>query len=286
MLSSLDCVWRKSLQIVSGSNLKVDEFDANFSNPFDVYIILTFLISRPVISGFFGATIFTLIRLVVHVRKDPVKWAVFTSPFFFLVAGTICTLSIVYKGSPNLGLDKKPIWFIVSVTLGVGFGLFFLSALFFVPYVHCKVIKKDYTLKLSDLWKGPALFMRVPPADAAEARVPNYNVIQHGGEDEDDEGGLAPPSKLQAQDNTIEKNASGSDIDSPEEIKESKEIAPAQPKTLRQLEDAAAHDNPQAHYRLIMQRAEAKHHAHLRQKRGPIGWVSHFGASHSVLANQ
>lgn len=211
---------------------------------------------------------------MVHVRKDPVKWAVFTSPFFFLVAGTICTLSIVYKGSPNLGLDKKPIWFIVSVTLGVGFGLFFLSALFFVPYVHCKVIKKDYTLKLTDLWKGPALFTREAPADASEARVPNYAVLQHGGEEDNDDGELAPPTKAQAKDHTIEKNASGSDIDSPEEIKESKEHAPAPPKTLRQLEDQSAHDNPQAQYRLIMQRAEARHHALLRQKRGPIGWVS------------
>lgn len=231
------------------------------------------LCMAPVISGFFGATIFTLIRLVVHVRKDPVKWAVFTSPFFFLIAGTICSLSIVYKGSPNLGLDKKPITFIIAVVLGTGFGLAFLSALFFVPYVHCKVIKRDYTLKITDVWMGPALFMRNAPADASEARVPNYAVIHHGGED-DDEGELAPPTKVQTKDpEAIEKSASTSDIDAPE--KESKEIVTptAQPKTLRQLEDAAAIDNPQAHYRLIMQRAEARHHATLRLKRGPIGWA-------------
>lgn len=27
---------------------------------------------------------------------------------FLLIAGTVCTLSIMYKGSPNLGLDEKP----------------------------------------------------------------------------------------------------------------------------------------------------------------------------------
>ncbi|KAG6368042.1 hypothetical protein INS49_002242 [Diaporthe citri] len=64
----------------------------------------------PAISAGFGATIFMLIKLVVHMRKNPVPWAVWTSPFFFLIAGTICTLSIVYKGSPNLGLNKKPDW--------------------------------------------------------------------------------------------------------------------------------------------------------------------------------
>jgi solute carrier family 20 (sodium-dependent phosphate transporter) len=35
-----------------------------------------------------------------------------------------------------------------SVTLDGSSGLFILSALFFVPYVHCKVIKKDYALKI------------------------------------------------------------------------------------------------------------------------------------------
>ncbi|KAM6506476.1 hypothetical protein FSOLCH5_013455 [Fusarium solani] len=90
----------------------------------------------PAISGFFAAIIFILVKFVVHIRKNPVPWAVWTSPFFFLIAGTVCTLSIVYKGSPKLKLNDKPAWYIASVTLGVGWGLFFLSALFFVPFVH------------------------------------------------------------------------------------------------------------------------------------------------------
>ena len=49
----------------------------------------------PAIAGGFGATIFMLIKLVVHMRKNPVPWAIYSSPFFFLIAGTICTLSIV-----------------------------------------------------------------------------------------------------------------------------------------------------------------------------------------------
>src|SRR5262249_34955953 len=44
----------------------------------------------PTIAGCFGAIIFLLIKFVVHFRKNPVPWAVYTSPFFFLIAGTIC----------------------------------------------------------------------------------------------------------------------------------------------------------------------------------------------------
>ncbi|KAH9217376.1 putative phosphate-repressible phosphate permease [Leptodontidium sp. 2 PMI_412] len=208
------------------------------------------LCMAPFISGCFGSIIFLLIKFTVHKRSDPVKWAVYTSPFFFLIAGTICTLSIVYKGSPKLGLDKKPAWFIVAVTLGVGFGLFVLSGLFFVPYVFCKVIKKDYTLKITDIWQGPALFTREPPADASEARVPNYNVIQHDGEDD---GELAPPSTLPTKNadiDAIEKSPAGSD------------------------KDLAVSDNEKTtKQNLLLARTEARHHAELRQSRGPLGWA-------------
>ncbi|KAH7377561.1 phosphate transporter [Cadophora sp. MPI-SDFR-AT-0126] len=236
------------------------------------------LCMAPVIAGSFGAIIFSLIKYTVHRRSDPVKWAVFTSPFFFLIAGTICTLSIVYKGSPKLGLDKKPAWFIAAVTLGVGFGLFILSGLFFVPYVFCKVIKKDYTLKITDIWQGPALFTRVPPSDASEARVPNYNVIQHDGEDETDTGELAAPGTLptkSADIDAIEKSPAGSDKDLAvsDNEKTHQQSAHAHGHANTSLENAIAGDNANLQYRLLLARAQEKHHAQLRKSRGPLGWA-------------
>lgn len=212
---------------------------------------------------------FANIVQVVHLRKDPLRWAVFTSPFFFLIAGTICTLSVVYKGSPNLGLDKRPAWFIASVTLGVGFGLFVLSGLFFVPYVHCKVIKRDYTLRLWDIWQGPALFSREPPEDASAARVPNYAVVQHDGEDDQDKGDLtAPGNKHTTDSETSDKSLASSDNEAQD--KNSKFTPESRP----QLEEAYMLESPQAHYRLLLKKAELKHHAELREKKGPLGWVS------------
>jgi sodium-dependent phosphate transporter len=132
----------------------------------------------PAIAAGFGATIFMLIKLVVHMRKNPIPWAIYTSPFFFLIAGTICTLSIVYKGSPNLGLNKKPAWYVASVTMGVGAGLAVLAAVFFVPFLHAKIIKKDYNIKWWMFIMGPALLKREAPTDADFASVPNYAVVQ------------------------------------------------------------------------------------------------------------
>ncbi|KAL1583111.1 hypothetical protein WHR41_08288 [Cladosporium halotolerans] len=209
------------------------------------------LCMAPIASGIFGSVIFSLIKFVVHVRRDPVPWAVWTSPFFFLIAGTICTLSVVYKGSPRLGLSDKPAWYIASVTLGVGFGLFVLSAFFFVPFVHAKVIKKDYTLKLWDFFQGPLLLKRVAPADAEFAQVPNYAVVQHSGDIK------RPGAKAEA---------AMSDADT-------KEITVVDVDTSSEERPAPLHENPREAYRLLLAQAREQHHEELRQKKGPLGWA-------------
>lgn len=193
----------------------------------------------PAISGCFGAAIFMLIKLVVHVRKNPVPWAVWTSPFFFLIAGTICTLSIVYKGSPNLGLNKKPGWYVASVTMGTGAGVALLAGLFFVPYVHAKVIKKDYTLKWWQFVQGPLLFKRPAPADGDEkAVVPDYAVVQddHEEGDSSDSGRMSTPT--------------------------------GEPEKTVVTAEAAQYT-----YKELVAQGEAKLHAKLRKNRGPLGWA-------------
>lgn len=211
----------------------------------------------PAISGGFGASIFMLIKLVVHMRKNPVPWAVYSSPFFFLIAGTICTLSIVYKGSPSLGLAKKPAWYIASVTLGCGGGLAILSAIFFVPYVHAKVIKKDHSVKWWMFVLGPALFKRPAPADSETAAVPNYAVVQ---EDEIDRDGHSSADSL--------KSAGQYDVTKPEN-------GDNHTYTAAEEKDRAmvANETKQASYKEIMAQGHERLNARLMKKRGPIGWA-------------
>ena len=227
--------------------------------------IFSGLAMAPAISGCFAAIIFMLIKLVVHLRTNPVPWAVWTSPCFFLIAGTICALSIVYKGSPKLGLSDKPAWFIASVSLSAGFGLFVLSAIFFVPYVHAKVVKKDYTLKLYHIFQGPLLFNRPAPPDAEHAKVPNYVVIQHGGEEENDDYS-SDRSVIKAQYDAEKSAIKGHDI------------TPAAPAVLAKSrtlaeEEGAVPLNPQEEYKLLLKKAIERHHANLRKKRGLLGWA-------------
>ncbi|KAF1983992.1 sodium/phosphate symporter [Aulographum hederae CBS 113979] len=195
----------------------------------------------PAIAAGFGATIFMLIKLVVHMRKNPVPWAIYTSPFFFLIAGTICTLSIVYKGSPNLGLNKKPAWYVAAVTMGTGGGLAVLAALFFVPYVHAKIIKKDASVKWWMFIMGPALLKRPVVAVADEAVVPNYAVVQ-----EEDDLFQSPAS-------------AGSDVD---------EIYPAE-----KDKSLATHAIKEISYKELIAEGDEKLHAKMLKNRGPLGWA-------------
>ncbi|WWD22202.1 hypothetical protein CI109_106693 [Kwoniella shandongensis] len=213
----------------------------------------------PAIAAGFGAAIFMLIKVTVHMRKNPVKWAVYTSPFFFLIAGTICTLSIVYKGSPKLGLNKKPAWYVASVVMGTGIGLCILSAIFFVPYVYAKVIKRDASVKWYHVFMGPALLYRQAPEGEALSVVPNYAVVQE--EDEDYTKGT-PATLVNGDRGSDEKT--DRDLAMPE----LRLVSP------QQTPHMAATPSPYpATFKELSAAAEEKFHAKLRQKRGPLGWA-------------
>jgi sodium-dependent phosphate transporter len=186
-------------------------------------------------------------------RKKPIPWAVYTAPFFFLVAGTICTLSIVYKGSPNLKLNKKPGWYIAAVTVGTGGGLAILSALFFVPYVHAKVIKKDSSVKWWMFVYGPALFKRPAPAEGDTINVPNYAVVQ------DDEEEAA---------------SSGSSLGSASDIDPKRTDTGVLPLSTPEDHEKrlAATEASQPTYKELMAQGQDRLHAKLLKNRGPIGW--------------
>ncbi|KAK5281330.1 hypothetical protein LTR40_005025 [Exophiala xenobiotica] len=199
----------------------------------------------PAISAGFASSIFMLIKLIVHIRKNPVPWAVYTSPFFFLIAGTVCTLSIVYKGSPNLGLNKKPSWYVASVTMGTGGGLCFLAALFFVPWLRAKIMKKDYTVTWWMVIYGPLLWNRPAPPDAEQAKVPNYAVVQED-----------PDLKTS---NASQKSVS--DYDAPEGV------------ALDNEKNLVLAEAKQVPYKELVAQGQARFHAKLRQKKGALGWA-------------
>ncbi|KAH8646164.1 phosphate transporter [Xylariales sp. PMI_506] len=212
------------------------------------------LFIAPAASGAFAATIFMIIKLVVHMRRDPVPWALWSSPFFFLIAGSICTLSIIYKGAPSLNLGKKPGWYVAAVTLGVGGSLFVLSGIFFVPWLHAKVIKRDASIAWYHVFLGPLLWSRPAPDVAGEVKIPNYAVVQKDPEDEEESAStVAGSPALEPASENQEKTASTVEV-----------AAPAKTYAERMAE------------------AQERFHAKLRRKKGPLGWAMRYLHDHPI----
>ncbi|GAA6033370.1 hypothetical protein JCM8097_006717 [Rhodosporidiobolus ruineniae] len=140
-------------------------------------IFAGFLIA-PAIAGGFGAVLYLLVKFLVLVRKNPVPYALAAGPVVFFLTSAVMTMAIIFKGSPSLGLDKMPDHEMAAAIVGTAAVVSLFSILFWLPYVHAKVVKKDYTLRFYHFLLGPALWFRQPPADAAErmAAVVDYRI--------------------------------------------------------------------------------------------------------------
>ncbi|KAL7412670.1 sodium:inorganic phosphate symporter [Mrakia frigida] len=177
-------------------------------------------IMAPGIAAVFGAILFLFTKYVVLVRKDSIHMALYTSPLYFFLVTAVLTMSIVYKGSPSLNLDELPEPTVVAAIVGTAAVVTALAMLFWLPYVHAKVVKKDYTIRWFHLFYGPMLWKRQAPADAGQigaagvSTVPDYRVYN------DDEDGTHDPvvsscefpasAEIQSAENVKEKDIEGS----------------------------------------------------------------------------
>ncbi|KAK7025997.1 hypothetical protein VNI00_015828 [Paramarasmius palmivorus] len=168
---------------ITGVGVAVGGADApnwGWNNGKGLATIFAGLFIAPGLSAAFGTAVYLLIKFVVLWRKEPTKWALYTAPFFFFLVAAICTMSIIYKGSPQLNLDEQPSTTLAAAIVGTGAVIAALSLLFWTPFVHAKVVKKDYTVRWYHFFMGPLLWKRQPPADAgtigAQSAVPDYRI--------------------------------------------------------------------------------------------------------------
>lgn len=55
-------------------------------------------------------------------------------------------MSIIYKGAPQLGLSKMSDGKTAAAIILTGVVIAILAIVFWMPFVHAKVIKKDYSV--------------------------------------------------------------------------------------------------------------------------------------------
>ncbi|KIO18343.1 hypothetical protein M407DRAFT_225889 [Tulasnella calospora MUT 4182] len=127
----------------------------------------------PLISGGFASVIYLITKFGIMERSNSTIIAIWSGPVFFFITTSILTMVIVYKGSPNLGLDKLSGQTTALAIVMTALVVAILAAIFWVPYVHARVVKGDYTLRWYHFFQGPLLWNRSPPEDAGLATAPD-----------------------------------------------------------------------------------------------------------------
>ncbi|CAE6358758.1 unnamed protein product [Rhizoctonia solani] len=138
----------------------------------------------PIVAGGFAAIVFLITKFVVLNREGDasVKWGLIVAPVYFFVVSAVLTMAIIWKGSPSLGLNDLAPRDMAAAIIGTAAVVSFLSILFWLPYVHARVVKGDYTVRWYHFFLGPLLWRRQPPADAANytaGAVPDYYQGHH-----------------------------------------------------------------------------------------------------------
>ncbi|BEJ17196.1 hypothetical protein CspHIS471_0605970 [Cutaneotrichosporon sp. HIS471] len=133
----------------------------------------------PAISAGFASIIYLITKYAVLDRKDSTRKAMYLSPIYFFTVIAVLTMSIVYKGSPGLKLDKLSGATQAIAICMTAFVVALLSIVFWLPYVYAKVIRKDWSLRWWHMALGPLLWKRpVPemPEDMSAPVGPDYRV--------------------------------------------------------------------------------------------------------------
>lgn len=96
----------------------------------------------PCIAAGFAAIIMMSIKVLVHWRKDPLKAGLRVITFYYGLTAGILALFVVISGGhgipdpEELGAGKA-----TGIILGVFFGVWAFSTVFFLPYYHRKYVR-------------------------------------------------------------------------------------------------------------------------------------------------
>nr|XP_018262762.1 solute carrier family 20 (sodium-dependent phosphate transporter) [Kwoniella dejecticola CBS 10117]OBR84920.1 solute carrier family 20 (sodium-dependent phosphate transporter) [Kwoniella dejecticola CBS 10117] len=177
-------------------------------------------IIAPGISAGFAIVVYLITKYAVLERKNSIKAGLMFAPLYFFTVTAVLTMSIVYKGAPSLKLNKLSQTTIALAIVLTSLVVAILSILFWLPYVHAKVVKKDYTIRWYHFFYGPLLWKRPAPVESLEhahQHVPDYRVL--GRDDE----------QQQHQDQVNEKRGSASNSE------DDVEAEPAQTQTRQRV---------------------------------------------------
>ncbi|KAI4126599.1 MAG: hypothetical protein LQ338_003649 [Usnochroma carphineum] len=132
----------------------------------------------PCLAACFAALVFSTVKFGVLERHDAFKIGMRAIPFYLAFTSAILALFIVIEAPTAPSLEEFGAGKAVGIILGVFFGVLVLAYIFFVPYLHRRLVKQDARIKFYHIPLGPMLWKDDPfvyfPATADGPVVIDY----------------------------------------------------------------------------------------------------------------
>ncbi|KAH3688951.1 hypothetical protein WICPIJ_000065 [Wickerhamomyces pijperi] len=132
----------------------------------------------PAISGGFASIVFLISKYGVLERKNSLRNAFFLIPCCVYLTFSVLTMLIVWKGAPNLKLNKLSSHAIIGSIFGVGGVATAVYLVWLHPYLYRRVVHQDWTLKWYHAFLGPIYWFKstddIPPMPQGHLLVPDY----------------------------------------------------------------------------------------------------------------
>ena len=117
----------------------------------------------PVLSACFAAVLFATLKFAILERQNSFDKAMKAIPFYLAFTGSVLALFITIEAPGAPSLEDLGAGTAVGIVLGVFFGVLLIAYVFFVPYFHRRLVKKDARLRPWHIVLGPILLRESPP---------------------------------------------------------------------------------------------------------------------------
>ncbi|KAL2752036.1 hypothetical protein ACRALDRAFT_2055516 [Sodiomyces alcalophilus JCM 7366] len=144
----------------------------------------------PAISAGFSAILFATLKFCILERANPLEKAMRAIPFYLAFTGAILALFITVEAPGAPSLEELGAGTATGIVLGVFFGLLLIAYVFFQPYFHRVVIRKDPRIRPWHIPLGPLLWKDDPPLyfpGKGDSIVVDYYESAHGDESSESE---------------------------------------------------------------------------------------------------
>ncbi|KAH6686632.1 phosphate transporter family protein [Plectosphaerella plurivora] len=116
----------------------------------------------PLVSGAISALLFATLKFAILERKHPLERALRAIPFYLAFTCAVLAVFLMDASPSSTGIKDLGPWARAGIPIGTFFGVLLIAYVFFLPYIHRVVKKKDPRIRPWHIPLGPHLWRDDP----------------------------------------------------------------------------------------------------------------------------